>query len=78
MLDWIQMGLLVTALITIVVSSYWSAKTINATQKQAKRQYEFQFFAEYTKRYQDLMLKMPADLDTSSVFNIDVKVFRWL
>ena len=78
MLDWIQMGLLVTALITIVVSSYWSAKTINATQKQAKRQYEFQFFAEYTKRYQDLMLKMPADLDTSSVFNIDVDIYMRL
>ena len=78
MLDWIQMGLLVTALITIVVSSYWSAKTINATQKQAKRQYEFQFFAEYTKRYQDLMLKMPADLDTSSVFNRDVDIYMRL
>ena len=78
MLDWIQMGLLVTALITIVVSSYWSAKTINATQKQAKRQYEFQFFADYTKRYQDLILKMPANLDTTSVFNRDVDIYMRL
>lgn len=59
MLDWIQKGLLVAALITIFVSSYWSAKAIKETQKQAKRQYEFQFFAEYTRRYQDIILHMP-------------------
>lgn len=59
MLDWIQMGLLVAALITIFVSSYWSSKTIKETQKHAKRQYEFQFFAEYTRRYQDIILHMP-------------------
>lgn len=76
--NWVQMGLLIVAILTVIASSYWSAKAIKETQKQAKRQYEFQFFAEYTKRYQDLMLKMPADLDTSSVFNRDVDIYMRL
>lgn len=78
MLDWIQMGLLVAALITIFVSSYWSSKTIKETQKRAKKQYEFQFFAEYTKRYQDLILQMPKDIDTSSIYNKDIDVYMRL
>ena len=65
--NWVQMGLLIVAILTVIASSYWSAKAIKETQKQAKRQYEFQFFADYTKRYQDLILKMPANLDTTSV-----------
>ena len=73
--NWVQMGLLIVAILTVIVSSYWSAKAIKETQKQAKRQYEFQFFAEYTKRYQDLILKMPANLNTTSVFNRDVDIY---
>lgn len=42
---------------------YWSSKTIKETQKRAKKQYEFQFFAEYTKRYQDIILHMPDDVN---------------
>ena len=76
--NWVQMGLLIVAILTVIVSSYWSAKAIKETQKQAKRQYEFQFFAEYTKRYQDLILKMPANLNTTSVFNRDVDIYMRL
>ena len=76
--NWVQMGLLIVAILTVIASSYWSAKAIKETQKLAKRQYEFQFFADYTKRYQDLILKMPANLDTTSVFNRDVDIYMRL
>ena len=76
--NWVQMGLLIVAILTVIASSYWSAKAIKETQKLAKRQYEFQFFADYTKRYQDLILKMPANLDTTSVLNRDIDIYMRL
>ena len=36
--NWVQMGLLIVAILTVIASSYWSAKAIKETQKQAKRQ----------------------------------------
>ena len=76
--NWVQMGLLIVAILTVIASSYWSAKAIKETQKLAKRQYEFQFFADYTKRYQDLILKMPANLNTTSIFNRDIDIYMRL
>ena len=57
------------AIITVIASticSCWAIKsatkenqrTIEETKAIAKQQFQFQFFAEYTKRYQDLVLKM--------------------
>ena len=77
------------AIITVIASticSCWAIKsatkenqrTIEETKAIAKQQFQFQFFAEYTKRYQDLMLSMPKDLDTSSIFNKDVDTYMRL
>ena len=74
----IQLGVLIVAIITIIVSSCWSKKALEATRKQAKEQYKFQFFAEYTKRYQNLILKMPDNLNTSSIYNKDVDIYMRL
>ena len=65
--DVIQFGILLVAVVTIIY-----------TQRTANKQYQYQFFAEYTKRYQDLILQMPDDLDISSINCKDVDKFMRL
>lgn len=74
----VQIGLLIAALLTVIVSSYWSRKALKTTQKLAEKQYQLQFFAEYTKRYQDIILRMPDNMDTSSIYNRDVDIYMRL
>lgn len=52
MSDYIQLGICIISLVTVIISCI----AICNTRKMAKIQYQFQFFAEYTKRYQDLIL----------------------
>lgn len=78
MSNYIDVLALVVAMITVIVSAYYNHKSIEETRAIAKQQFQFQFFAEYTKRYQDLMLSMPKDLDTSSIFNKDVDTYMRL
>lgn len=86
--DYIQIYMLVTAVVAIITStvcSCWAIKSatrenlrmIEETRKITKQQFQFQFFAEYTKRYQDLMLSMPK-LDTSSIGNKDFDTYMRL
>lgn len=74
MSDFIQLGICIASLATAIISCI----AIANTRKMAKRQYQFQFFAEYTKRYQDLILQMPKDIDTSSIYNKDIDVYMRL
>lgn len=74
MSDFIQLGICIASLATAIISCI----AIANTRKMAKRQYQFQFFAEYTKRYQDLILQMPDDLDISSIDSKDVDKFMRL
>lgn len=74
MSDYIQLGICIISLVTAIVSCI----AIVNTRKMAKKQYQFQFFAEYTKRYQDLILQMPDNLDTSSIDNKNVDTFMRL
>lgn len=74
----IQLGILIVAIIAVIVSSCWSRKALEIARKQAELQYQFQFFAEYTKRYQNLILQMPDNLDTSSIYNKDVDIYMRL
>lgn len=76
--NWIQLGVLITALLAVIVSSFWSRKAIETTRKLAQSQYQHQFFAEYTKRYQNLILQMPDNLNTSSIYNKDVDIYMRL
>ena len=55
-----------------------SCGAIISTRQLAEQQYRFQFFAEYTKRYQDLILQMPDNLDTTSIHSKDVDKFMRL
>lgn len=88
-IDYMQIGMLIVAIITVIVStycSYQSIKSSTSTNKRTieemrvitKQHFQFQFFAEYTKRYQDLMLKMPKDLDTSPIYGKDVDTYMRL
>lgn len=70
----IQLGLFL-ATFAIVGCSCWA---IIETRRSVKEQVKFHCFTEYTKRYQDLILKMPEDLDISSVSNRDVDIYMRL
>lgn len=76
--DWTQYGLLIVAIITVIASTIYSCWAVLTTRDLAKKQYQFQFFAEYTKRYQDLVLQMPDDLDTTSIHSKNVDKFMRL
>lgn len=60
--DLVQLGLLVVGVITIY----------SAIRRDLKLR-RFQFFIEYTRRYQELILHMPKDIETMSVDDSEVK-----
>ena len=72
--DYIQFSILIVTLLAVMCSCWaiWQTKSI------ANQQFKLHFFAEYTKRYQELMLYMPKDIDTSSIHNKDVDVYMRL
>ena len=85
----IQLGALIVSAITVIVSSIFSFLTIRNTTKNsndainaslalANQRHKFQFFSEYTRRYQDLILHIPFDIDNLPLDNNDVKSFMRL
>lgn len=60
--DWIQIGILVVAMITVFCSCFYSNKAIKVSTKSALAQSQAQLYAEYTHRYQELILKMPISI----------------
>lgn len=60
--DWVQIGLLIVAIVTVIVSTCNSNKAIKYSVNSALLQSKAQLFAEYTRRYQDIMLKMPTTM----------------
>lgn len=76
--DTIQLTAVLVAVVAIIVSSVFSSKTIKASQDIAKQQYKLQFFAEYTKRYQDLILHMPKDIDDRPLNDKEAETFMRL
>lgn len=85
----IQLGILIVSAITVIVSSVFSFLAIrNATKNSnnaiknsleiANKQHRFQFFSDYTRRYQDLILHMPSDIDNLPLDNNTVQTFMRL
>lgn len=73
--DSIQFLMLLVAAIAIVVSSVMSQRAIKASMKQSK----IQTFAEYTKRFQDILMAMPKSVyDGSDTIDNDVLRFMGL
>ena len=55
----IQFLMLVASTAAIIVSAWMSRKSILASMKMVKGQNQIQMFAEYTKRYQEIIVNMP-------------------
>lgn len=73
--DSIQFLMLLVAAIAIVVSSVMSQRAIKASMEQSK----IQTFAEYTKRFQDILMAMPKSVyDGSDTIDNDVLRFMEL
>ena len=72
--DILQLGLLIASFLAVLCSCW----AIWQTKSMAKVQYKFHFFTEYTRRYQELMLNMPKDIDTSSIYNKDIDIYMRL
>lgn len=60
--EWIQMGILLVAVIAIVFSLW-----------QDNRQRRFRFFIEYTRRYQELVIYTPINLEELTLNHEKVK-----
>ena len=56
--DWIQSIGIFIALIGIIVAIYYSRKQM----KELNRHLKLHFFAEYTKRFQEIMLNLPENI----------------
>lgn len=63
--DWIQTIGILIAFVGIGAGIYYNKKQLKELNKHLK----LQFFAEYTKRYQDIMLNLPED-----IMNDDFKI----
>lgn len=71
--DTIQFFMLLVAAVAIVVSSIMSQRAIKASMEQSK----IQTFAEYTKRFQDILMAMPKSVYDGSD-TIDNEVLRYM
>lgn len=64
--DWIQLILLIITIVALII-------TINANRKQniqVQRQLQLSFFAEYTKRFQEITLNFPLNV-VSTTFDYE-------
>ena len=71
--DSIQFLMLIASTAAIIVSAWMSRKSILASMKMVREQNQIQMFAEYTKRYQDIIMNMPKSVyEGSDELNDDV------
>jgi len=77
--DWIQLAIMMITAIGIIITLYiankqnlWSQKAIQTSLNIMEQQSKQHFFAEYTRRYQDIILKMPSDLSSTNFFEIKI------
>lgn len=64
--DYIQLGLLIVAIVSIYIS-----------QKRDAKQRKLEMFAEYTRRYQDIFMNMPDDIYNGEA-RIDTRTLRYM
>jgi hypothetical protein len=71
--DIIQFLMLIASTAAIIVSAWMSRVTIKSSMDMVKEQNQIQMFAEYTKRYQEIIINMPKSVyNGSDVINEDV------
>lgn len=76
--EWIELGSFVVAIITLIITTLYSRKTIKASLDMAMEQNKLQMFAEYTRRYQEIFASMPDDVYAGEVKMSDVKAERFM
>ena len=65
--------MLIASTAAIIVSAWMSRESILASMKMVREQNQIQMFAEYTKRYQDIIMNMPKSVyEGSEEVNDDV------
>ena len=64
--DFIQLGLLIAAIVSICIS-----------QMRDARQRKLEMFAEYTRRYQDIFMNMPDDI-YNGMAKVDNRTQRYM
>lgn len=57
--DFIQVLMLIASTAAIIVSAVMSRQAIKASMDMVREQNYIQMFAEYTKRYQDVIIALP-------------------
>ena len=57
--DFIQVLMLIASTAAIIVSAVMSRQAIKASMDMVREQNHIQMFAEYTKRYQDVIIALP-------------------
>lgn len=71
--------MLIASTVAIIVSAWMSQRAIKASMNMVKEQNYIQMFAEYTKRYQDIIMSMPKSVyDGSDIIDNDVLRFMQL
>lgn len=75
--DLIQLLMLIASTAAIIVSAVLNRQSIKASMDMVKVQNQIQMFAEYTRRYQDIIMNMP-----NSVYEdketLDKNVLRYM
>jgi len=76
--SWVQIVIATLYGGTILATLYASMKEIQNANRRAEQQSNRMFFAEYTKRYQEIILAMPDDVfaGTAQVNNTTLKYMR--
>jgi len=75
--DTIQLLMLIASTTAIIVSAVMSRQSIAASMKMVKEQNYIQMFAEYTKRYQEILMEMPSGAFDGTESN-DKDVLRYM
>lgn len=76
--DWIQLCMLLVAAIAVYFSSRDTNKAIKESAKSALAQSQAQLFAEYTRRYQEIILRTPDSIYNRIAAPTDENVKRYM
>lgn len=75
--DVIQLLMLVASTAAIIVSAVLNRQSIKASMFMVREQNQIQMFAEYTRRYQDIIMNMPHSVYEGNE-TLDKNVLRYM
>lgn len=75
--DLIQLMMLIASTAAIIVSAILSRQSIKASMEIVREQNQIQMFAEYTRRYQDIIMNMPKSVYEGDE-TLDKNILRYM